>query len=164
MTLTPTTRSQPRTTPPIAADAWPAFTVLAPDDVVVAGVALSRLVKWCGTPSVHNSGAALPGSGGLASATDKASVVVARVVSVEWRGDLRMHVTIDANLSGCRPTIGEARVIGRQATVHLSSTTLSGPIGASESLPARLPSDLVEGDLIVVPCLGATLLHEVKGS
>ncbi|WP_411699484.1 hypothetical protein [Conyzicola sp.] len=160
MTITQTTRPQPRTTRPIDAHAWPAFTEHTPDDVVVAAVALTRLVKWCGTPSVHNSGAR--DYAGEASATERASVVVTRVIAAEWRSDLRLHVTIDANMGGCRPTVAEARVIGRQATVHLSSASVSWAGAEGAALPAYLPSDLVAGDLIVVPCVGATLLHEVR--
>ena len=93
-----------------------------------------------------------------------ASVVIARVLAVEWRSDLRMHVTIDADLDGGRPILGQARVIGREATVHLSTATLEAPGAGDFAFAAQLPSDVVVGDLVVVPCLGATLLHDVKVS
>jgi len=161
MTVTAPAPAAQRSTS-VHADAWPAFTVHTDDDVVVAAVALTRLVTWCGTPSVHNSAAATPGTGGRSAATERASVVVARVLDVEWRSDLRMHVVIDADLRHCRPITGDTRVIGRRATVHLSSAVLRRGAAADDAFSTYLPSDVVVGDLIVIPCAGATLLHEVK--
>jgi hypothetical protein len=159
------TRPSARRTPAVATvDLWPAFTTHTADDVIVAAVSLTRLVEWCGTPCVHTADAALPGSGGHPSETEMASVVIARVLAVEWRSDLRMHVTIDADLDGGRPILGQARVIGREATVHLSTATLEAPGAGDFAFAAQLPSDVVVGDLVVVPCLGATLLHDVKVS
>jgi hypothetical protein len=161
MTTIQTSTSE-RRPPTMTVDLWPAFTTFASDDVVVAAVSLTRLVEWCGTPCVHTADAALPGTHGLPSPTEMASIVIARVVAVQWRSDLRMHVTIDADLDGCRPILSEARVIGRQATVHRSTATLEAPGAEDFAFAAQLPSDVVLGDLIAVPCLGATLLHDVK--
>lgn len=143
-------------------DLWPAFTTFASDDIVVAAVSLTRLVEWCGTPCVHTADAALPGSDGHPSGTEMASVVIARVVAVQWRSDLRMHVTIDADLDGCRPILSEARVIGRQPTVHRSTATLEAMGAEDFAFAAQLPSDVAVGDLVAVPCLGATLLHDIR--
>jgi len=155
--------ARPRTVA-VAADLWPALTTHTKDDVAVAAVALTRLVQWCGTPCVHTADASLPGTGGRPSDTELASVVVARVLAVQWRSDLRMHVTIDADLDGGRPILSQARVIGREATVHLSTATLEAPGAEDFAFAAQLPSDVVVGDLIAVPCLGVTLLHDVTVS
>ena len=169
MTTVHTTRG-PVDTGPVDADTvdtdpvdlWPAFTTHTADDVAVGAVRLTRLVAWCDTPSVHTAHAVLPGTGGQPSDVESASVVVARVVAVEWRSDLRMHVLIDADLRGCTPFVAAARVIGRAATVHLSAATLScAAAGQEAGIPLRLPSDVVVGDLVVVPCAGATYLRDV---
>jgi len=147
---------------PGSVDLWPAFTTHTADDVAVGAVRLTRLVAWCDTPSVHTARAVLPGTGGEPSEVESTSVVVARVVAVEWRSDLLMHVLIDADLRGCTPFVAETRVIGRTATVHLSSATLGcTAVEQGAGLPLRLPSDLVVGDLVVVPCAGATYLRDV---
>jgi hypothetical protein len=157
------TRPAVRRAPTVATpDLWPAFTTHTGDDVIVAAVSLTRLVEWCGTPCVHTSDAAVAGTDGHPSETELASVVIARVLAVEWRSDLRMHVTIDADLDGGRPILSQARVIGRRATVHLSTATLEAPDAADFAFATQLPSDVVVGDLVVVPCLGVTLLHDVK--
>jgi len=146
----------------LATDSWPAFTTHSDDDVVIAALSINRLVEWCGTPCVHTADAAIPGTGGRPSDSELSSVVVARVASVEWRSDLRLHVVIDADLAGCVPVLEEARLLGRASDTSPASVVLETGSGSREGYAAYLPGDLAAGDLVVVPCLGVTLLHDVK--
>jgi len=160
---------------------WPDFTVQGEQDVVIAALSLLRLAELCGTPCVHTADAqhrypeGRPGDERSLDA-GAASVVVARVVHVEWRSDLRLHATIDADVTGCRPAGGEVRVIGRvmatlqcTATLESSDASATGHKHGSEAGPehglgilTRLPADTRAGDLVVIPCLGITALHDVK--
>ena len=143
---------------------WPAFTTHTDHDVIIAALSIERLVEWCGTPCVHTADAAVPGSGGRPSESELSSVVAARVVSAEWRSDLRLHVVIDADLSGCRAILEEARLVGRESTTGAASIVLECGLGASHGYSTYLPGDIAAGDLVVIPCLGVTLLHDIKGS
>jgi hypothetical protein len=143
-------------------DLWPAFTTHSAADVVIAAVSISRLVDWCGTPCVHTADAVVPNSGGRPSESDLASVLITRVVSAEWRSDLRLHVQIDADLSGCDPQLSQARLIGRVPTGEPAAVLLSSSTDARNTHPTMLPGDLAVGDLVVIPCAGVTLLHSVK--
>ena len=146
----------------LATDSWPAFTTHSDTDVIIAALSIGRLVEWCGTPCVHTADAVVPNSGGHPSDSELASVVAARVVGVEWRGDLRLHVVVDADLSGCRPIMAEARLLGRESLGVPASVVLHCGEGADPGFAAYLPGDIVAGDLVVVPCLGVTLLHDIK--
>ncbi|PRY64336.1 hypothetical protein B0I08_11343 [Glaciihabitans tibetensis] len=151
--------------PPITApDTWPAFTVHTEQDVVIAAISMLRLVDLCGTPCVHTADAVQPRSGGRPSNTETASVVVARVLHVEWRSDLRLHVYIDADVRGCQPAGGELRVIGRESSEHSATTTIevNGLTGPGSGFATRVPADVRAGDLLVIPCCGPTILHDVK--
>jgi hypothetical protein len=152
----------------LATDSWPAFTTHSDDDVVIAALSITRLVDWCGTPCVHTADAAIPGSEGRPSDSELSSVLVARVASVEWRSDLRLHVVIDADLAGCAPLLAEARLLGRASDTGPASVVLesvsggAGSSGSADGYATRLPGDLAAGDLVVIPCLGVTLLHDIK--
>ena len=146
----------------LATDSWPAFTTHSADDVIVAALSISRLVDWCGTPCVHTADAVAPGSCGRPSETELASVLAARVVSARWSGDLRLHVVIDAELDGCRPVVEEARLVGRASTAAAASVVLESGRTRPAGYAAFLPGDIAAGDLVVIPCLGVTLLHDVK--
>ena len=162
MTAVKTSRPAATRSKTLTADLWPAFTTHTATDVVIAALSITRLVDWCGTPCVHTADAALPNTGGRPSDSELGSVVVARVLSVEWRSDLRLHVEIDADLSGCQPTLDEARLLGRETAVNPASVTLETAAGAAEGYATLLPGDIRPGDLVVVPCRGVTLLHGVK--
>ena len=150
-------------TPTLApTDMWPAFTTHSDTDVVIAAVSLTRLVGWCGTPCVHTADAVIPNSGGRPSESDLASVVIARVVSVEWRSDLGLHAVIDADLSGCQPLLAEARLMARTSARARTVVILTSERGALEGHAVLLPADLTAGDLVVVPCTGVSVLHAVK--
>jgi len=149
-------------TKPLTTDSWPAFTTHSDDDVVIAALSIGRLVEWCGTPCVHTADSAIPNSGGRPSESELSSVVAARVISVEWRSDLRLHVVIDAELSGCLPIVEEARLLGRASVRSPASVVLESRATGRDGYATYLPGDIAAGDLVVVPCLGVTLLHDIK--
>lgn len=161
MTLTQILPSLRRSIPdPLVRDHWPEYTVASPADVTVAGLSMTTLVQWSGTPCVHTAAAVIPGTNGRPSETQLASVVVARVVAVE-RQEGRLAVWIDAELS-TRALIDDARMIGRASTAHTSAAVIFGPTPHS---PVRnstsLPRDLEVGDLVAIPCVGVTRLRDV---
>ncbi|WP_411699104.1 hypothetical protein [Conyzicola sp.] len=155
-------RVQTRRAKTLTTDMWPAFTTHTESDVIIAALSITRLVEWCGTPCVHTADAAIPGSGGRPSESELASVVAARVVSAEWRSDLRLHVVIDADLSGCDPTAGEARLLGRASDASPASVVLESLHPRGGGSATYLPADIAVGDLVIIPCRGVTLLHDIK--
>lgn len=164
MTLTDATRT---TTPALSSslprDRWPEFTVSSATDVGVAGVSLLRLVDWCGTPCVHTAAAVIPGTDGRPSETELASVVVSRVLATEPRIGGGLDVWLDADLGGCLAYVPDGRMIGRRstgATVVATPQWTGSRFEASDSL--LLPADVRVGDLIAIPCAGATTLHDVR--
>jgi hypothetical protein len=163
MTLTHILPSLRRTLPdPLSRDRWPEFTVTSPADITIAGLSLVTLVQWCGTPCVHTAAAVIPGTNGRPSETELASVVIATVTSVTIEND-ELKVWIDADLDGCRPMAEETRMIGRASTAHSTSAALFSPSPrAAVRTALELPRDLRAGDLLVVPCLGTTRLHDVR--
>ncbi len=147
---------------PLGRDLWPEFTTTSVSDVVVAGVSLTRLAAWCGTPCVHTAAAVVPGTGGMPSPSELASVVVARVVSVAAGPDGTLDVWIDARLSDAAAHVAELRMIGRISTacdaparIHQAGAAVA-PLRIEE-----LASDLRAGDLLAVPCSGAVVLRQV---
>lgn len=162
MTRVQSARVATRRAKAITTDMWPAFTTHTDHDVIIAALSIERLVEWCGTPCVHTADAAIPGSGGRPSESELASVMAARVIAVEWRSDLRLHVAIDADLSGCRPILEEARLVGRESTSAPASIVLESVRGAADGYVTSLPGDIAAGDLVVIPCLGVTMLHGIK--
>ena len=164
MTLTHILPSLRRTiADPLVRDHWPAFTVTTPSDVTIAGLSLARLVDWCGTPCIHTGDAVIPGSNGRPSETRLASVVVVRVTAVEVV-DGQMTAWIDGELSGCVPLMEDARMIGRVSTAHdAEALVFCATPHSSVHRGARLPLDTAAGDLIAIPCVGATTLHAIRG-
>ncbi len=147
---------------PLNSNNWPAHTTTSPSDVMIAGLSLVTLVEWCGTPCVHTAAAVVRGTNGQSSETELASVVLARVTSVSQE-DGQLSVWVDAELDRCSAVCSEARLIGRASTAHASPAVLfpASPSGTVHRA-LELPSDLTRGDLIVVPCIGVTLLREVQ--
>ena len=145
---------------PLVVDRWPEFTAASPLDVTVAGVSLVRLAEWCDTPCVHTAAAVIPGTHGRRSEHDLASVLVTRVSVLQERGDGAIEAWLDADLDGCRPHVTEARLIGRCSTAPARGVWLQP--SATPLLAAELPADLHVGDLLAIPCLGVTMLHDVR--
>ncbi|WP_348788945.1 hypothetical protein [Leifsonia sp. NPDC080035] len=147
---------------PLGRDLWPEFTTASLCDVVIAGVSLTRLAEWCGTPCIHTAAAVVPGTGGMPSATDTASVIVTRVTAIAGATDGTIDVWIDARLAETPVVADELRMIGRISTACDAQARIH-PAGEATT-PLRvgeLVSDLRVGDLLAVPCRGAALLHQV---
>ena len=164
MTALQTARVATRRAKKLTTDLWPAFTTHTDNDVIIAALSINRLVEWCGTPCVHTADAVIPGSGGRPSESELSSVVAARVIAVEWRSDLRLHVVIDADLVGCQPIVEEVRLVGRATSSSAASVVLEADTARRDGYATYLPGDIAVGDLVVIPCLGVTLLHDVKVS
>jgi len=147
---------------PLDQDAWPAYTTTSITDIVVAGLSLTTLAGWCGTPCVHTAAAVIRGTGGRPSEIELASVVVARVTSVDLVGGA-LSVWVDAELDRCVAMCGQARLIGRSSTARATTAVLfpASP-NATVHRALELPSDLAEGDLLAIPCIGVTLLRDVQ--
>lgn len=162
MTAVQAARVATRRAPILTTDMWPAFTTHTDDDVIVAALSINRLVEWCGTPCVHTADAAIPNSGGRPSDSEVSSVVAARVISVDWRSDRRLHVVIDANLSGCLPRPEDARLVGRASGATIASVVLESTRESVGGYITNIPADIAPGDLVAIPCAGVTLLHDIR--
>lgn len=161
MTLTHILPTLRRSLPdPLRSDRWPAHTDAGIADITISGVSLLRLVDWCDSPCVHTAAAVMPGSGGRASSTELGSVVVMTVESVTLDAEGATVVTTDATLGSCRAIYSELRLIGRASTARDTMVALCAASEASrdgattEATVVRLPSDVRDGDLLVLPCLG----------
>ncbi len=163
MTLTHILPSLRRSLPnPLDRDSWPEFTSTTPDDVTIAGVSLSRLADWSGTPCVHSATAVLPGTGGLPSPTELTSVIVARVLAVNVTENGSADAWIDARLSGTAVILKEARLIGRVSTARDVIVRVRSPYDEDEQGdPVQLGGDLRQGDLLAIPCRGTARLRDV---
>lgn len=146
---------------PVSRDSWPESTVVGPEDVSIAGFSLLRLVDWCDTPCVHTAAAIVPGTDGQPSETELASVIVTRVQAIEHRGDGDIDAWVDAELAGCVAIPTESRIIGRPSTDDTRRVNLR-PTSSDFVIHSELPADLRIGDLIVIPCRGATSLQDVR--
>lgn len=147
---------------PLNRDNWPEHTTTGPTDIFVAGLSLTTLVQWCGTPCVHTAAAVIPGTNGRPSETELASVIIVRVTSVT-RHLGAVNVWVDAELDGCSAICSEARLIGRPSTAHAGEATLF-PASAHSAVhrALELPVDLAEGDLLAIPCRSVTVLRDIQ--
>lgn len=147
---------------PLSRDVWPEFTATSVDDVSVAGVSLTRLAGWCGTPCLHSAAAVVPGTGGMPSPTETASAVVTRVLEVTRSADGSLDVWIDARLSGVPAVVSELRMIGRVSTAPDAPARIhaAGPAAPPDPV-TELVSDLRVGDLLTLPCPGTVVLREI---
>jgi hypothetical protein len=144
-------------------DDWPEFTVFRGTDIRVAGVSLCRLVDEVGTPCVRTAAAVIPGSGGHPADRGFASVLVTRVLRVKHRRDGGLDAWVDANLHHCVPVLGETRLLGRLSTAKVTRVAVHSTHAApSVGDAVRLPGDLCPDDLLVIPCVGATGLFDVR--
>ncbi|MFZ4896248.1 hypothetical protein ACL9RL_17535 [Plantibacter sp. Mn2098] len=127
MTLTTILPSLRRSIPdPLDPESWPATTAATTTDVVIAGVSLTRLAEWCGTPCVHTAPAVIPRSGGRPSASEQATVVLASVTGVGVSAGGTLIATIDADLDDVNAVWSELRLIGRVSTAHTSIVAIRG--------------------------------------
>ena len=166
MTLTSVLPSLRRTIPdPLRPAKWPEYTHPTTDDVIIAGVSLSRLVELCETPCVHTADALVPGSHSKPALRADASVVVVTVEGVHAGDAGERVVLIDAELTRVVALWEETRLLGRVSTAAArDAVVLGGADGGTPSARghACLPADLREGDLLAIPCRGAVCLHDVR--
>lgn len=137
--------------------AWPAGAEFRRDDIIVDGVSLTA-VGAESTPAVRIG----LRRGAVGGGRRFMSLVVTRVTRVSPpSGAAVANVYLDADLEGRSASLADLQLIGRvpsrrrsQVRLHLGS---HGP-GAL----VRLPRDLTEGDLLVVPCEGALPLAGIR--
>ena len=146
---------------PLGRDLWPEFTTTSVQDVVVAGVSLTRLAAWSGTPCIHSAAAVVPGTGGMPSEGSTASVVVTRVVEVAAAADGMLDVWIDARLTEVPAATAELRMIGRVSTACDAPARIHQAGAAGVLHVEALVSDLRAGDLLAVPCVGTVVLRQI---
>lgn len=147
---------------PLGRDRWPEFTTASPSDVTVAGVSLTRLAEWCGTPCVHTAAAVIPGTNGRPSPTDTASVVVTQICEISEAADQSLDIWIDARLIDAEPCLNELRMIGRISTANEVRARLHTAGEHTNPAPVeRIVSDVRVGDLVAIPCSGQIHLKDV---
>ncbi|MFB6612367.1 hypothetical protein ACFCVO_18740 [Agromyces sp. NPDC056379] len=144
-------------------DAWPESTVMEAGDVRVNSVSLLDVAASHGTPCVRIAAAVVPGTWGVPSTTQFASVVITRVLAVETLADGSIGAWVDADLDRCSPVLSEARIIGRPSVELRLPVQLRPSVTTDAEMPtAELPIDLHPGDLVAVPCRGATSLRDIR--
>ncbi len=149
---------------PWSRDAWPESTVMDAGDVRVNAISLLEVAASVGTPCVRNAAAVIPGTGGVPSPSRFAAVVVTRVQAVETLADGTRAAWVDADLDRCAPDVGEGRVIGRPSIDSVVEVRLRPSSTVDDTVVAMLPMDLRVGDLVAVPCRGATSLRDIRPS
>ncbi len=164
MTLTAILPTLRRSLPdPMNPNAWPEHTRSTTTDVVISGVSMLRLVELCETPCVHTGDAVAPPT--HRARNRGASAVIVGVLAVIGNCDAERVVLIDGSLETVTALWEEARLIGRASVARTSSAVVlcgDSPHSAGSGRPLELPSDLREGDLIVVPCRGMVSVHDVR--
>lgn len=141
---------------PFDATAWPAGSVPTLDDVTVRAMSIGRYADLCGTPCVCTGPAVIPASGGVASAVQSTTVVVATVVDAAPD-----TVRLDACVAGLDVIWREARLIGRVSRAYDERYAVVDAHGDSCGAVV-LPGDLRVGDRVAVPCPGCHTVGEVR--
>lgn len=144
---------------------WPAHTTTTTDDVVVAAVSMLRLAALTGTPCVHTADQAAPRYRPRGWAPREVSVAVAAVVRVRHPRPGVVLLDLDATLPACA-VLDQVRLIGRVSTAPATRTHVVIPSdgtadGPFHRLPAPLPADVREGDLLCFPCVAAIRHRDV---
>lgn len=144
---------------------WPAHTSVTCDDVVVAAVSMSRLAALAGTPCVHTAEQAPPRHRPRGWTPHEVSVAVAGVVRVRRPRPGVVLLELDATLPPCA-VLDQVRLIGRVSTAAAIRTHVVAPAagtaeGPFHRLPAPLPADVREGDLLCFPCVAAIRHRDV---
>lgn len=152
---------------PLDIGCWPLHTHPTVSDVIVAGVALTRLVELGGTPAVLTGDLPRPGRSrerGPGGGTDVSVLVFRVTLRVDTQEDKRIALT-DCTFDGLSAQWSECRLIGRASVARsMRIELIPGEMGgASWPHPVVfLPCDLRDGDLLAVPCAGAVTLHDVR--
>ncbi|WP_144761154.1 hypothetical protein [Curtobacterium sp. 9128] len=162
-TLMPTLRAS--LPDPIDATAWPARTTTTLDDVAVAAVSMTRLADLAGTPCVHTAEQPAPDWRPPGWTPASVSVAVASVLGVRRPRPGTVLIELDAALPTCA-VLDQIRLIGRTSVARLVSTNVVAPAVAGVEkpfalLPAPLPADVREGDLVCFPCRTALRHRDV---
>ncbi|ACQ80398.1 conserved hypothetical protein [Beutenbergia cavernae DSM 12333] len=135
---------------------WPDGAVLTPDDVLVDGVSLAATAQVAATPVVLLGRRAVPAAGHHTTSTLLRSVLVVRVdATVPRLRGLPRQVWVDADLSGCSPILSEVRLVGRASQARRVRFVVRPEHADAHHDLARLPEDVHERDVLVIPCLGA---------
>jgi hypothetical protein len=136
-------------------DWWPEGTEVSPDDIVVAGVSLRRLVDVCGTPAVH-SGSSV-GARIDQRTAERTGVLVTRVVAVTRHRAGIPVVQVDARLGDLRLIWSQARRVGGKSTSRIRPVLLvrnPSTIDLADTedvISVSLPANLRVGDLLAIP-------------
>ena len=147
---------------PMSRDRWPEFTTTSPSDVTVAGVSMTRLADWCGTPCVHTAAAVIPGTNGAPSPTEMTSVIVTRVREISRAHDGSLDIWIDARLADCDAHTAQIRLIGRVSTASDQTARIhTAGLHVPSVVVSEIVSDLQVGDLFALPCSGTVRLCEI---
>jgi hypothetical protein len=144
---------------------WPAHTEPTTDDVVVAAVSMVRLAGLTGTPCVHTAEQAPPRYRPRTWSPREVSVAVASVVRVRRPRTGVVLLELDAVLPRYA-VLDQVRLIGRASTAAPTWTYVVSPCAEADDgpfhrLPAPLPADVREGDLLCFPCAAAIRHRDV---
>ncbi|WP_131880986.1 hypothetical protein [Curtobacterium sp. PhB191] len=141
---------------------WPVHTVATTDDLVVAAISMVRLADLTGTPSVHTAEQSPPRYRPRGWTPRDVSVAVASVTRVRRPRTGVVLLELDAVLPTCA-VLDQVRLIGRRSTAPLATMYVVSRCdgqadGPFHRLPAPLPADVRDGDLVCFPCL-TTVRH-----
>ncbi len=145
------------------AELWPADAFIGATDISIGGHPLSDLARSDGTPLIRIGVAveAWPIPSAPPHLVTALVTTVEDVVSDE-HGRIR-ELWVDAELDGCRPHLAEARLIGRRGSGRFADVAVRpGTPTAVDGDSAHLPVDVRPGDLLAIPCEGATALFDVR--
>ncbi|MFF1540581.1 hypothetical protein ACFVWL_10925 [Microbacterium sp. NPDC058269] len=160
MTLTEILPTLRRSIPaPLDRWRWPTHSEPTTTDVVVGGISLMRLFEISGSPAVLTGDLPIPSTG-----TDVTVLLLRITLRVDTQEDKRIALT-DCCFDGVDAAWEECRLIGRASSARATSIELIPGEQGEVAWPhpvAMLPADLREGDLVVVPCLGAVTLGDVR--
>ncbi len=150
---------------PLRSLQWPARTEATTDDVLVNAVSMRRLAEIAGTPCVHTAEQSRPAFTPPHWQPRDVTVAVASVLTVRRPRTGMVLLELDAALPACA-VLDQIRLIGRVSTAPLAPTYVLTPChdgteGPFHLLPAPLPSDVRDGDLLCFPCAAALRHRDV---
>jgi hypothetical protein len=150
---------------PVDPTLWPAHTETTTGDVLVAAVSMVRLAGLTGTPCVHTAEQAPPRYRPRTWTPGEVSVAVASVLRVRRPRTGVVLLELDAVLPRFA-VLDQVRLIGRVSTAAPTQTYVLTPCDGAEDgpfhrLPAPLPADVREGDLLCFPCVAAIRHRDV---
>jgi hypothetical protein len=138
-------------------DWWPERTIVEPDDIVVSGVSLRRLVDVCGTPAVHSGATVAVDTRRREPTPERTAVLVTRVLAMTRHRAGSPVVQVDARLGDLRLIWSQARRVGGKHTSRARTVlVVRNPstvdlADADDVLAVALPANLRVGDLLAIP-------------